>query len=185
MGFLCGCTQKTHRVFFGYVPGCLNPGKAESTTDRDHCPSYPANILSQSRLIRQHYLSCLPQHRQHNTDTVTTCRGDCLRTGKQPLYKINELQTSLSQVSSFNWKPLYTNTDPNHNSNPNSIPHPHRNPNLSTITWWFWAKNHWVPLLGGRYTVEFRPSSNSTWQLTIVNPHNRPPRSTQPSIPLG
>jgi len=27
VGFLGGCTQKkTHRVFFGYAPGCLNPG---------------------------------------------------------------------------------------------------------------------------------------------------------------
>jgi len=25
VGFLGGCTQKTHRVFFAYVPGCLNP----------------------------------------------------------------------------------------------------------------------------------------------------------------
>ena len=25
VGFLGGCTQKNHRVFFGYVPRCLNP----------------------------------------------------------------------------------------------------------------------------------------------------------------
>jgi len=30
VGFLGGSTQKTHRVFFGYVAGCLNPDNITS-----------------------------------------------------------------------------------------------------------------------------------------------------------
>jgi len=33
--FLDGCTQKTHRFFFGYMPGCLNPERDRLTVLSD------------------------------------------------------------------------------------------------------------------------------------------------------
>jgi len=36
VGLLGGCTQKTHRVFFGYIPGCLNPDFRTARTPATH-----------------------------------------------------------------------------------------------------------------------------------------------------